>query len=172
MPKQNNEMHQEELILAEANIVRAKRQERKVVMDLHGLTVEEILGERTEMDLAHEEKILAQENYVLKLRSFREEDTEQFKGMSGSYLEEIVQGIIACFGLEEGEEETIVFLDPKGEHVAPEGQTCLVYLLLSKVEEIEEQVAQMTAENSKDVLKKLTSLKEFIVENAENINIR
>lgn len=159
-----------EIILAEADIVRAKRRERQAKMDFYGVDLDDLLGEETEMVLATEEKILLQEAYVLKLRSLREENTEQTKGMSDSTLEEFVQGILSHFGLEEG--EAIVFLDPKGERVALEEQTCLVSMLLNKVEEIEEQIAQLTAENSKDVLKKLTSLKEFIVENTENINIR
>jgi hypothetical protein len=164
-----NERAQEELILAEAQIVRAKRKERDLNLSLHGLTLDEVMDENYEQVLAHEEKVLAQEHYVLKLRSLREENTEQPKGMSGSSLEEFVQGILSHFGLEEG--EAIVFLDLMGEHRVSEEQTCLISMLLNKVEEIEEQVAQMTAENSKDVLKKLTSLKEFIVENTENINI-
>ncbi|GAB7391604.1 hypothetical protein [Lactococcus garvieae] len=165
-----NERAQEELILAEAQIVRAKRKERDLSLSLNGLTLDEVIDEKYEQVLAHEEKVLAQENYVLKLRSFREENTKQPKGMSSSSLEEFVQGILSHFGLEEG--EAIVFLDPKGERVALEEHTCLVSMLVNQVEEIEEQIAQMTAENSKEVLKKLTSLKEFIVENTENINIR
>jgi hypothetical protein len=159
-----------EIILAEADIVRAKRRERQAKMDFYGVDLADLLGDETEMTLATEEKILLQEAYVLKLRSLQEENTEQPKGMSGSSLEEFVQGILSHFDLEEG--EAIVFLDPKGERVVLEEKTCLICMMLNKVEEIEEQIAQMTAENSKDVLKKLTSLKEFIVENTENINIR
>ena len=53
-----------------------------------------------------------------------------------------------------------------------EKETRLVDLLLTKLEDIEEQVAQMTTPSSQDVLQDIKKLREFIVENVENIKIR
>jgi hypothetical protein len=160
------EYYQEEVILAEANIVRAKRRERQAKMNFHGVGLDELLGDETEMVLAHEEKILAQETFIMKHRRLQEENVEQPETVAN--MEEFIQGLVSFFGLKEG--EAVVFLDPKGEHVAPDEETCLASMLLNKLEEIEEQVAQMTVNSTKELVQKFSELRHFIVGNAEKIN--
>lgn len=148
------EHYQEEVILAEANIVRAKQKERKVMMEVQGLSLDEIMGARMELDLVHEEKILAQEAFIMKRRQMNAfmEDDEATQVVVTS-VEDFVQVLFSFFGMDEGEEEL-----------------CLFHALLQKVEDIEEQVSQMTVNSTQELLQKLSELRNFIVENADEIN--
>lgn len=146
--------YQEEVILAEANIVRAKQKERKLMMGDQGLSMDEIMGARMELDLVHEEKILAQEAFIMKRRQMElsKEECEQTQVVVTS-IEDFVQVLFSFFGMDEVEEEL-----------------CLFHTLLQKVEDIEEQVSQMTVNSTQELSQKLSDLRNFIVENADEIN--
>jgi hypothetical protein len=92
MPEQNNERLQEEAILAEVSIVRTKQKERQVMMEIHSLSLDEVMGECMELDLAHEEKILTQEVFIMKHRRLQEESVEQPKTVAN--MEEFIHGIL------------------------------------------------------------------------------
>jgi len=149
------EHYQEEVILAEANIVRAKQKERKVMMEVQGLSLDEIMGARMELDLVHEEKILAQEEFIMKRRQMElsKEECEQTQVVVSS-IGDFVQVLFSFLEMEEVEEDGV----------------CLFHTLLQKVEDIEEQVSQMTVNSKQDLLQKLSELRNFIVENADEIN--
>lgn len=149
------EHYQEEVILAEANIVRAKQKERKVMMEVQGLSLDEIMGARMELDLVHEEKILAQEAFIMKRRQMElsKEECEQTQVVVSS-IADFVQVLFSFLEMEEVEEDGF----------------CLFHALLQKVEDIEEQVSQMTVNSTQELLQKLSELRNFIVENADEIN--
>lgn len=149
------EHYQEEVILAEANIVRAKQKERKVMMEVQGLSLDEIMGARMELDLVHEEKILAQEAFIMKRRQM-EFSTEEYESTQVvvSSIADLVQVLFSVLEMEEVEEDGF----------------CLFHSLLQKLEDIEEQVSQMTVNSTQELLQKLSELRNFIVENADEIN--
>ena len=139
---------QEEVKLAEAQVVHAKRKEREQRMTYHGLSLDEVMGEDMELVLAEEERILAEAALIRKKRA----QARQVKPIVVHSLAEIVEAL------------EIVYDSKK--------ETNLVNLLLTKVEDIEEKVAQMSTFSSLGVLQDIKDLREFIVENIENIKIR
>ena len=139
---------QEEVKLAEAQVVHAKRKEREQRMTYHGLSLDEVMGDEMELVLAEEERILAEAALIRKKRA----QARQVKPIVVHSLAEIVEAL------------EIVYDSKK--------ETNLVNLLLTKVEDIEEKVAQMSTFSSLDVLQDIKDLREFIVENIENIKIR
>lgn len=139
---------QEEVKLAEAQVVHAKRKEREQRMTYHGLSLDEVMGDEMELVLAEEERILAEAALIRKKRA----QARQVKPIVVHSLAEIVEAL------------EIVYDSKK--------ETNLVDLLLTKVEDIEEKVAQMSTFSSLDVLQDIKDLREFIVENIENIKIR
>lgn len=139
---------QEEVKLAEAQVVHAKRKEREQRMAYHGLSLDEVMGDEMELVLAEEERILAEAALIRKKRA----QARQVKPVVVHSLAEFVEALEVVYDSEK--------------------ETSLVDLLLTKVEDIEEQVAQMTTPSSQDVLQDIKNLREFIVENVENINIR
>ena len=139
---------QEEVKLAEAQVVHAKRKEREQRMTYHGLSLDEVMGDEMELVLAEEERILAEAALIRKKRA----QARQVKPIVVHSLAEIVEAL------------EIVYDSKK--------ETNLVNLLLTKVEDIEEKVAQMSTFSSLGVLQDIKDLREFIVENIENIKIR
>ncbi|WP_307984576.1 hypothetical protein [uncultured Lactococcus sp.] len=139
---------QEEVKLAEAQVVHAKRKEREQRMTYHGLSLDEVMGDEMELVLAEEERILAEAALIRKKRA----QARQVKPVVVHSLADIVEALEIVYDSEK--------------------ETSLVDLLLTKLEDIEEQVAQMTAPSSQDVLQEVKKLREFIVENVENIKIR
>mgnify|MGYP006878134136 CR=1 FL=1 len=139
---------QEEVKLAEAQVVHAKRKEREQRMTYHGLSLDEVMGDEMELVLAEEERILAEVALIRKKRA----QARQVKPIVVHSLAEIVEAL------------EIVYDSKK--------ETNLVNLLLTKVEDIEEKVAQMSTFSSLGVLQDIKDLREFIVENIENIKIR
>lgn len=148
MPENENISLQEEVKLAEAQVVQAKRKERKQRMEYYDLSLDEVMGDEMELILAEEERILAEAALIRKKWA----QARQVKPVVVHSLPEFVKAL------------EIVYDSKK--------ETSLVDLLLTKVEDIEEQVAQMTVPSSQDVLQDIKNLREFIVENVENINIR
>lgn len=148
MPENENISLQEEVKLAEAQVVQAKRKERKQRMEYYDLSLDEVMGDEMELVLAEEERILAEAALIRKKWA----QARQVKPVVVHSLPEFVKAL------------EIVYDSKK--------ETSLVDLLLTKVEDIEEQVAQMTVPSSQDVLQDIKNLREFIVENVENINIR
>jgi hypothetical protein len=146
MPEDENISPQEEVKLAEAQVVYAKRKEREQRMEYHGLSLDEVMGEDMELVLAEEERILAE---AALIRKKKRAQARQVKPIVMSDLSEFVEAL------------EFVYYSKK--------ETNLVDLLLAKVEDIEEQVAQMTTPSSQEVLQNIKNLREFIV---ENINIR
>lgn len=57
---------QEEVKLAEAQVVHTKRKEREQRMAYHGLSLDEVMGEDMELVLAEEERILAEAALIRK----------------------------------------------------------------------------------------------------------
>ena len=149
MPEGKDISLQEEVKLAEAQVVHAKRKEREQRMEYHGLSLDEVMGEDMELVLAEEERILAEAALIRKKRATSH---QKIKPVVVNSLEEFVKVIEETYFLEE--------------------ETNLVDLLLAKVEDIEEQVAQMTVPSSQEVLQDIKKLREFIVENVENVKIR
>lgn len=147
MPEGKDISLQEEVKLAEAQVVHAKRKEREQRMVYYGLSLDEVMGDEMELILAEEERILAEAALIRKKWA----QARQVKP-------------IAMFNLPKFVKALEVVYDSKKE-------TSLVDLLLTKVEDIEEQVAQMTVPSSQDVLQDIKNLREFIVENVENIKI-
>lgn len=139
---------QEEVKLAEAQVVHAKRKEREQRMTYHGLSLDKVMGDEMELVLAEEERILAEVALIRKKRA----QARQVKPIVVHSLAEIVEAL------------EIVYDSKK--------ETNLVNLLLTKVEDIEEKVAQMSTFSSLGVLQDIKDLREFIVENIENIKIR
>lgn len=139
---------QEEVKLAEAQVVHAKRKEREQRMTYHGLSLDEVMGDEMELVLAEEERILAEAALIRKKRV----QARQVKPIVVHSLAEIVEALEVVYDSEK--------------------ETNLVNLLLTKVEDIEEKVAQMSTFSSLGVLQDIKDLREFIVENVENINIR
>lgn len=139
---------QEEVKLAEAQVVHAKRKEREQRMTYHGLSLDEVMGDEMELVLAEEERILAEVALIRKKRA----QARQVKPIVVHSLAEIVEAL------------EIVYDSKK--------ETNLVNLLLTKVEDIEEKVAQMSTFSSLGVLQDIKDRREFIVENIENIKIR
>ena len=148
MPEGKDISLQEEVKLAEAQVVHAKRKEREQRMTYHGLSLDEVMGEDMELVLAEEERILAEAALIRKKRA----QARQVKPIVVHSLAEIVEAL------------EIVYDSKK--------ETNLVNLLLTKVEDIEEKVAQMSTFSSLGVLQDIKDLREFIVENIENIKIR
>lgn len=148
MPEGKDISLQEEVKLAEAQVVYAKRKEREQRMEYHGLSLDEVMGEDMELVLAEEERILAEAALIRKKRA----QARQVKPIVMSDLSEFVEAL------------EFVYYSKK--------ETNLVDLLLAKVEDIEEQVAQMTVPSSQEVLQDIKKLREFIVENVENVKIR
>ena len=139
---------QEEVKLAEAQVVHAKRKEREQRMTYHGLSLDEVMGDEMELVLAEEERILAEVALIRKKRA----QARQVKPIVVHSLAEIVEALEIVYDSKE--------------------ETNLVNLLLTKVEDIEEKVAQMSTFSSLGVLQDIKDLREFIVENIENIKIR
>ncbi|MGI1837416.1 hypothetical protein ACRPK2_08785 [Lactococcus garvieae] len=139
---------QEEVKLAEAQVVHAKRKEREQRMVYHGLSLDEVMGEDMELVLAEEERILAEAALIRKKRA----QARQVKPVVVHSLAEFVEALEIVYDSEK--------------------ETSLVDLLLTKVEDIEEKVAQMSTFSSLGVLQDIKDLREFIVENIENIKIR
>ena len=139
---------QEEVKLAEAQVVHAKRKEREQRMVYHGLSLDEVMGEDMELVLAEEERILAEAALIRKKRA----QARQVKPVVVLSLAEFVEALEIVYDSEK--------------------ETSLVDLLLTKVEDIEEKVAQMSTFSSLGVLQDIKDLREFIVENIENIKIR
>lgn len=148
MPEDENISLQEEVKLAEAQVVHAKREEREQRMAYYGLSLDEVMGENMELVLAEEERILAEAALIRKKRVY----SRQIKPVVVHSLAEFVEALEVVYDSEK--------------------ETNLVDLLLAKIEDIEEDVAQMTVPSSQDVLQNIKNLREFIVENVENINIR
>lgn len=115
---------QEEVKLAEAQVVHAKRKEREQRMTYHGLSLDEVMGDEMELVLAEEERILAEVALIRKKRA----QARQVKPIVVHSLAEIVEAL------------EIVYDSKK--------ETNLVNLLLTKVEDIEEKVAQMSTFSS------------------------
>lgn len=136
---------QEEVKLAEAQVVHAKRKEREQRMAYHGLSLDEVMGEDMELVLAEEECILAEAALIRKKRT----QARQVKPVVVHSLAEFVEALEVVYDSEK--------------------ETSLVDLLLTKVEDIEEKVAQMSTFSSLGVLQDIKDLREFIV---ENIKIR
>lgn len=136
---------QEEVKLAEAQVVHAKRKEREQRMAYHGLSLDEVMGDEMELVLAEEERILAEAALIRKKRV----QARQVKPVVVHSLAEFVEALEVVYDSEK--------------------ETSLVDLLLTKVEDIEEKVAQMSTFSSLDVLQEIKDLREFIV---ENIKIR
>ena len=136
---------QEEVKLAEAQVVHAKRKEREQRMTYHGLSLDEVMGDEMELVLAEEERILTEAALIRKKRV----QARQVKPIVVHSLAEFVEALEVVYDSEK--------------------ETCLVDLLLTKVEDIEEKVAQMSTFSSLDVLQEIKDLREFIV---ENIKIR
>ena len=139
---------QEEVKLAEAQVVHAKRKEREQRMTYHGLSLDEVMGDEMELVLAEEERILTEAALIRKKRV----QARQVKPIVVHSLAEFVEALEVVYDSEK--------------------ETCLVDLLLTKVEDIEEKVAQMSTFSSLGVLQDIKDLREFIVENIENIKIR
>lgn len=139
---------QEEVKLAEAQVVHAKRKEREQRMAYHGLSLDEVMGEDMELVLAEEERILAEAALIRKKRA----QARQVKPVVVHSLAEFVEALEVVYDSEK--------------------EANLVDLLLAKVEDIEEKVAQMGTFSSLGVLQDIKNLREFIVENVENIKIR
>lgn len=139
---------QEEVKLAEAQVVYAKRKEREQRMLYHGLSLDEVMGDEMELVLAEEERILAEAALIRKKRA----QARQVKPVVVHSLAEFVEALEVVYDSEK--------------------ETNLVDLLLTKVEDIEEKVAQMSTFSSLGVLQDIKDLREFIVGNVENINIR
>lgn len=139
---------QEEVKLAEAQVVHAKRKEREQRMVYHGLSLDEVMGEDMELVLAEEERILAEAALIRKKRA----QARQVKPVVVHSLAEFVEALEIVYDSEK--------------------ETSLVDLLLTKLEDIEEKVAQMSTFSSLGVLQDIKDLREFIVENIENIKIR
>lgn len=148
MPEGRDISLQEEVKLAEAQVVYAKRKEREEGMAYYGCSLDEVMGEDMELVLAEEERILAEAALIRKKRA----QARQVKPVVVHSLAEFVEAL------------EIVYDSKK--------ETNLVNLLLTKVEDIEEKVAQMSTFSSLGVLQDIKNLREFIVENVENINIR
>lgn len=136
---------QEEVKLAEAQVVHAKRKEREQRMTYHGLSLDEVMGDEMELVLAEEERILAEAALIRKKRV----QARQVKPIVVHSLAEFVKALEVVYDSEK--------------------ETSFVDLLLTKVEDIEEKVAQMSTFSSLDVLQDIKDLREFIV---ENIKIR
>ena len=136
---------QEEVKLAEAQVVHAKRKEREQRMAYHGLLLDEVMGDEMELVLAEEERILAEAALIRKKRA----QARQVKPVMVHSLAEFVEALEVVYDSEK--------------------ETSLVDLLLTKVEDIEEKVAQMSTFSSLGVLQDIKDLREFIV---ENIKIR
>lgn len=164
MPEQNNEMFQEELILAEANIVRAKRHERSVLTELQGLTVEEIMGERTEMDLAHEEKILAQEAYVLKRRQMQEAPPKVVVVESADELFGVLQALAQALG--EGVEAPEDLTCPDLEYFDQEVQKgFMMQEIFEALDDADKQISCMTQaalESAAQMKEELCAVREIL----------
>ena len=148
MPEGKDISLQEEVKLAEAQWVQAKRKEREEGMAYYGCSLDEVMGEDMELVLAEEERILAEAALIRKKRA----QARQVKPVVVHSLAEFVEALEVVYDSEK--------------------ETSLVDLLLTKLEDIEEQVAQMTTPSSQDVLQDIKKLREFIVENVENIKIR
>ena len=148
MPEDENISLQEEVKLAEAQVVHAKRKEREQRMAYHGLSLDEVMGDDMELVLAEEERILAEAALIRKKRA----QARQVKTVVVHSLAEFVEALEVVYDSEK--------------------ETSLVDLLLTKVEDIEEKVAQMSTFSSLGVLQDIKDLREFIVENIENIKIR
>ena len=136
---------QEEVKLAEAQVVHVKRKEREQRMTYHGLSLDEVMGDEMELVLAEEERILAEAALIRKKRV----QARQVKPIVVHSLAEFVKALEVVYDSEK--------------------ETSLVDLLLPKVEDIEEKVALMSTFSSLDVLQDIKDLREFIV---ENIKIR
>ena len=136
---------QEEVKLAEAQVVHVKRKEREQRMTYHGLSLDEVMGDEMELVLAEEERILAEAALIRKKRV----QARQVKPIVVHSLAEFVKALEVVYDSEK--------------------ETSFVDLLLTKVEDIEEKVAQMSIFSSLDVLQDIKDLREFIV---ENIKIR
>lgn len=136
---------QEEVKLAEAQVVHVKRKEREQRMTYHGLSLDEVMGDEMELVLAEEERILTEAALIRKKRV----QARQVKPIVVHSLAEFVEALEVVYDSEK--------------------ETSLVDLLLPKVEDIEEKVAQMSTFSSLDVLQDIKDLREFIV---ENIKIR
>ena len=148
MPEGKDISLQEEVKLAEAQVVYAKRKEREEGMAYYGCSLDEVMSDDMELVLAEEERILAEAALIRKKRA----QARQVKPVVVHSLAEFVEALEVVYDSEKG--------------------TSLVDLLLTKLEDIEEQVAQMTTPSSQDVLQDIKNLREFIVENVENIKIR
>lgn len=148
MPEGRDISLQEEVKLAEAQVVHAKRKEREEGMAYYGCSLDEVMGDDMELVLAEEERILAEAALIRKKRA----QARQVKPVVVHSLADIVEALEVVYDSEK--------------------ETSLVDLLLTKLEDIEEQVTQMTAPSSQDVLQEIKKLREFIVENIENIKIR
>ena len=136
---------QEEVKLAEAQVVHAKRKEREEAMAYYGCSLDEVMGDDMELVLAEEERILAEAALIRKKRA----QARQVKPVVVHSLAEFVEALEVVYDSEK--------------------ETSLVDLLLTKVEDIEEKVAQMSTFSSLGVLQDIKDLREFIV---ENIKIR
>lgn len=148
MPEGRDISLQEEVKLAEAQVVYAKRKEREEAMAYYGCSLDELMGDDMELILAEEERILAEAALIRKKRA----QARQVKPVVVHSLAEFVEALEVVYDSEK--------------------ETSLVDLLLTKVEDIEEKVAQMSTFSSLGVLQDIKDLREFIVENIENIKIR